>query len=119
MHYSVVRQSAVRQSAMQPIAAAALVPIDDETMELRGLVVANSHRGQGLAKLLVSYMLDRAQQDGRRLVCITRHPVFFRRFGFRNASLSWLEHQPQRRLGLGAPKHAARVAMALEHTALN
>jgi len=95
-----------------PVAAGALVDVDASTSELRGLVVSRAARGQGLASLMVSHLVEQARLDGRRMVCVTKCPDFFEKLGFRHTAPRWLEQDPHRRLGLGARTPSARVAMA-------
>lgn len=92
--------------------AGALVEVDASTVELRGLVVSQTHRGRGLATLLVSHLLECTQSSGRRMVCVTKNPRFFQKFGFQQTAPRWLEHDPQRRIGFGARTPSPRVAMA-------
>lgn len=93
-------------------AVGSLQEVDGHTVELRGLTVSPRKRGHGLAALLLSHLLDRARDAGMRMVCVTKNPAFFERFGFRHTAPHWLEHDPHRRLGLGARTPSARVAMA-------
>jgi len=92
-------------------AAGALVEFDASTVELRGLVVGRNHRGQGLATLLVSHLLQCAHDSGRRMVCVTKNPRFFQKLGFQHTAPRWLEHDPRRRIGFGARTPSPRVGM--------
>ncbi len=92
------------------VAAGSLSEVGTGDVELRGLVVAPDHQGLGLAASIVRHLMTRATASGRRLVCITKSPEFFAKFGFRRTAPTWLE--PQRRLGRGDRAPTQRVAMA-------
>jgi len=77
------------------IAAGSLQPIEGDRLELRGIVVHPEHRGEGLASRIVEALTQRAEALHKDLVCVTKSPDFFARFGFTSVQLNWLS--PQRR----------------------
>lgn len=108
------RYEVARDPSGTPIAAGALVDVDDNTTELRGLVVHRDHRRRGLASSVLCALLERAHDTGKRMVCVTKRPQFFRKFGFRDTAPGWLVHEPQRLLGTAPPGAPKRVAMAAQ-----
>ena len=73
------------------IAAGSLQPIEgSRRAEIRGLVVAESHRGQGLASRIVEHLCRIAADRQLDVVCITTSPGFFERHGFEGVAPDWL-----------------------------
>lgn len=91
------------------IAAASLQLVSDSRAEIRGLVVDRTWRGRGLANLLVEDLLERARRSGREVVCVTRKPSFFARFGFEYTFPSWLA--PDRHVTAESADADPRVCM--------
>ncbi len=96
----------------RPVAAGSLTEVGSRDVELRGLVVDPDHQGQGHAGAIVRHLMKRASSTGKRLVCITKSPEFFAKFGFQPTAPVWLELEPQRRIGRGNRVPTQRVAMA-------
>jgi len=93
------------------IATAALRRVDGRSDELRSLAVDPGYRGQGLGERLVACLSGNADRRGRRLLCVTLYPDFFRRQGFSGGRLSSLPAKSQRGARVnGRP----RVAMVKE-----
>ena len=79
------------------VAAASLTPVADQRSEIRGLAVDPRFRGKGLARQLVSSLVDAAAERGHETVCVTTSPDFFGRLGFARVHPFWLDLQPARR----------------------
>jgi len=75
------------------IAAGALQQVRDDRLELRGIVVHPNHRGTGLASRIVAALVRRAERFEKDLLCVTKSPAFFERFGFVETRLDWLPPQ--------------------------
>lgn len=90
------------------VAAGSLQTVDDRRAEIRGLTVAEGHRGQGLASGIIKTLMRIAEQRALEILCVTRKPEFFRRFGFHATPPDWLTSERR----LGATQTAERVAMA-------
>lgn len=73
------------------IAAGSLQPLYRGKVELRGLAVADACRGHNLGRAIVENLIARAAARGQEILCVTRTPGFFRRFGFRDTLPAWLE----------------------------
>lgn len=66
---------------------AALEIFTDSLGEVRSLVIADAHKGQGLGKLLVERVIVEAKAIGlTRLMALTYVPAFFHKLGFRSVS---------------------------------
>jgi len=74
------------------VAAGSLQRVDPRSplAEIRGLIVAESHRGQGLASRVVRALLDEAERRGLTPVCVTKKPAFFARLGFDETPPVWV-----------------------------
>lgn len=107
--------SLVHDAAGELVAAGSLQVVDEARVEIRGLTVREDHRGLGLASRVVRELLDRAALDGRSVVCVTKKPEFFARFGFRACPATWVD--AGRNL---APRGSSvpRVGMVVEPTRL-
>lgn len=100
----------VRDERGEIVATGSLQPVDARRAEIRGLYVAPSARGKGVAKVLVRLLQGDARRQGREVVCVTKKPGFFRRLGFHATPSTWLDSQrravptdgPQR-VGMKAP----------------
>ncbi len=79
----------------RPVAAGSLQPNPDLSYEVRGLVVDETAQGQGLGRRVMDHLVATADRRGADLVCVTRVPQFFARFGFMETTPDWLP--PQRR----------------------
>lgn len=90
------------------VAGGSLQEIGDGRAEIRGLFVAPSHRGVGLAAAIMGQLLDQARTRALEVVCVTRKPGFFERFGFREAPPTWVgaaRHlTPHEETGQDAPR---------------
>jgi len=95
------------------VAAASLQTVDDRRAEIRGLTVAESHRGQGLATELVRTLMRIAERRDLETLCVTRKPDFFARLGFHATLPNWLKSE--RRLS-PVKANNVRVAMAAPPT---
>ena len=84
---------------------AALRPLDEQRVELRGLCVDAEWRGYRLGHRLLKRAIARAQARGLRLVCVTRIPAFFRAHGFAPMPLDRIPAKS------GVPQSPERVAM--------
>lgn len=69
------------------VACVALRDLQDGRGELRSLAVHADYRGFGLGRRLVQQTIHRARARGLDLVCVTTHPAFFERLGFRTVPL--------------------------------
>lgn len=78
-----LHSTAVVRTDGRVVASASLRALDKGTCEIRGLIVSKKWRGFGLAERLVRRLIRQARRSGRGLICVTRHPDFFRRYGFR------------------------------------
>lgn len=83
--YSQVRDYSVYRQDEGPIIAVAALHVSwDDLGEIRSLVVAPEHQGQGLGSRLVESCLQEARTLGlRRIFVLTASPKYFQRFGFR------------------------------------
>ena len=91
------------------VAAGSLQRVDRRRAEIRGLTVAEGQRGRGLASPVIRTLMRIADRRGLDIVCVTRKPEFFARFGFHATPPDWL--QVERRLSpVKAPER--RVAMS-------
>ncbi len=77
------------------IAAGSLQEVAGDRVELRGIVVAPHRRSEGLASRIIDALIRRAERLEKDLLCVTKSPSFFTRFGFETTRLDWLS--PQRR----------------------
>lgn len=111
-HYRVVRDSFGSLAG-----AGSLRPLDERRAEIRGLVAAPEWRGAGVASALMDSLLQWARERELDVVCVTRKPEFFRRFGFTETTPSWVD--PRRTLvdstcpALHAKASEPRVGMVL------
>ncbi|MFH0794234.1 MAG: N-acetyltransferase [bacterium] len=65
------------------VACTALHVMWEDLAEIKSLVVAESHQGQGLGQLLVDRVLREANELGiRRVFALTFKPKFFEKIGF-------------------------------------
>lgn len=113
------RFRALRDVEGRPVACGAVVPLDDERVELRGIAVMPTHRGEGLGARVVDGLVDLAEADGHQVMCVTRCPSFFRRLGFRRlgfgpAAPSWLNRRRQLVDGDGRCAMARPMPVALD-----
>jgi len=92
------------------VGTAAVRPIDGERAELRGLAIKPTCRGRGLGKVLVGRAVLRALGAGKRLVCVTRRPDFFRELGFSEIPLDTIPSK--KNCCVAADCGRPRVAMA-------
>jgi len=93
------------------VATGALLPAGPGRAELRSVAVSPDWRGLGLGRRLVRAVMEIARREGRRVLCVTLEPRFFRRLGFRRVPLASLPAKPEREdVVEGRP----RVAMAWE-----
>lgn len=84
----------VRDRDDRVVASAALTDLDEQRLEVRGVAVHPDARGRGLATRLLRHLLSDPEAAGREVVCITRRPGFFARFGFRETAPVWVpEHR--------------------------
>jgi N-acetylglutamate synthase-like GNAT family acetyltransferase len=90
------------------VGAASLQPQSGGRAELRGLTVTPEWRGCGIAGALVNEVIDAAERSSLDVLCVTRFPDFFGRFGFRETAPRWIDH---RRRSIPAARHERRVAM--------
>lgn len=107
-HYRVVRTPEGRI-----VGAGSLQPLPRRRAEVRGLTVARGWRGHGIARTLLHDLIERAERQGLEVVCVTRSPDFFARFGFHDTSPSWLDthhrrsiptnEQAKRRIAMSRP----------------
>jgi N-acetylglutamate synthase-like GNAT family acetyltransferase len=75
----------------QIVASGSLQPVDGVARaEIRGLVVAPSYQGQGLAGKFVTFLQDRAAKRGIDVVCVSTSPGFFEKQGFSTTPAHWL-----------------------------
>jgi amino-acid N-acetyltransferase len=83
--YSQVRDYSVLREDEGPIIGVVALHVSwDDLGEIRSLVVAPEHKGQGLGRRLVESCLEEARQLGlRQVFVLTASPNFFARFGFR------------------------------------
>lgn len=85
------------------IAAGSLQDVDEQRVELRGIVVRSTWRGSGIASKLLQMLLRQAQEDGKTPFCITGKPDFFARFGFAHNDAvrrrDWPRERPDRAPG--------------------
>ena len=73
------------------VACAALEIFTEDLGEIRSLVVAETHKGQGLGKMLVDHITIEAKRLGlRRLMALTYVPQFFHKLGFKTVSKGML-----------------------------
>lgn len=93
-------------------ATGSLQPVDDLRTEIRGLFVAASQRGRGLASIVVRILEGDARRQGREVVCVTKKPEFFRKLGFRATPATWLDSQRRNVGGSGAIRVGMRAAPA-------
>lgn len=113
-HYLVTKDAADKI-----IGAGALMPLNNNLAEIRGVVVAQSERHSGIATRIVEHLLSWADSSDLDAVCVTRKPEFFRKFGFRETNPAWLDLQRKPKSALRIPSNsthrqlAPRVAMAL------
>ena len=82
-----------KDQSNQLVGAVALRCIDDYSTEVRGLAVASGWRGCGVASVLVEDALELAAQMEKEVVCVTRKPMFFERFGFRETFPTWFDQK--------------------------
>jgi|UniRef100_A0A7C3WS27 amino-acid N-acetyltransferase len=83
--YSQVRDYSVYRKDEGPIIGVAALHVSwDGLGEIRSLVVAPEHQGQGIGSQLVRSCLEEARQlELRQVFVLTASPEFFQRFGFR------------------------------------
>ena len=72
----------IRDQRGRVVATISMQFIDNETLELRGVAVAKAMRGCGLAGKLVEASLAEISECNLTVVCATKEPGFFARFGF-------------------------------------
>jgi len=73
----------VIETQSQVIGCGALEVFTDELVEIRSLMIENSHSGQGYGQLLVEHLIDETRTRGfRRLFALTYVPEFFHKHGF-------------------------------------
>ncbi len=101
-----LHSTAVVRTDGRVVASASLRALDKGTCELRGLIVSRKWRGFGLAERLVKRLIRQARRSGRGLICVTRHPDFFRRYGFRRVPRKGED-------GMSRAKPGTRVEMVL------
>lgn len=77
------------------VAAGGLQEVREERLELRGIVVHPDHRGEGFASRIIASLVQKAERLEKDLLCVTKSPSFFTRFGFVETRLDWIP--PQRR----------------------
>jgi N-acetylglutamate synthase-like GNAT family acetyltransferase len=80
----------IRDDDGSVIAASSLQTLSEDRAEIRGLVVDPEWHGRGLANILIEDLLDQARSEGREVVCVTRKPSFFQRYGFQYTFPTWL-----------------------------
>jgi len=69
------------------VGAGALHVMWEDLAEVRSVVVANHVRGDGVGKLIVEALLERAKTFGiKRVFCLTFEVDFFGKFGFQEIS---------------------------------
>lgn len=106
-HYRVVR------TAGGAIAGAASSrPIAKGRAEIRGLTVAPTWRNHGIARALVRDLIEDAERNDMDVVCVTRSPDLFAKFGFHETPPTWLDHH--RRSTWTSEPSERRVAMSRE-----
>ncbi len=104
-HYRVIRAP-----SGDLIGAGSLQPLACGRLEIRGLVVHRDWRKSQLATSLMKSLLLEARRRGIDIVCITRRPSFFRRFGFNETSPTWLDARRRQVSGKQGPPIAASVS---------
>ena len=73
--------------ADQLIACGSLEHFTDELAEVRSLMVAESHKGSGIGKIIVEDLIDIAKKrQVSRLMALTYVPAFFHKLGFTTVS---------------------------------
>lgn len=72
----------IRDQRGRVVATISMQFLDRDTVELRGVAVARSMRGCGLAGKLVQTSLAEISDCHLTVVCATKEPGFFARFGF-------------------------------------
>jgi N-acetylglutamate synthase-like GNAT family acetyltransferase len=92
------------------IGAASLQPQSSGRAEVRGLTVASAWRGHGIAAALLTELIGEADRSSLDVVCVTRFPDFFSRFGFRETPPDWIDHHHRRSAHPARPK-GPRIAM--------
>lgn len=80
----------IRNDEGKVIAAGSIRDLEGERAEIRGLAVHPEFRGRGLADKVVERLLDESRARNRNMVCVTRKPSFFERFGFQKTFPTWL-----------------------------
>lgn len=101
----------VRSDDGDLVGAASLRPISKGRAEIRGLTVATSWRNRGIARALIQDLIREADRLDLDVVCVTRTPDLFVRFGFQETSPSWLDHRRRSPTPVSAPT-SRRVAMS-------
>lgn len=81
--YRHLRDFYVVESSGEIVACGALEIFTDTLAEVRSLVVAQNHKGQGFGRLLVEKLLTETQSLGlKKLMALTYVPEFFHKMGF-------------------------------------
>jgi len=105
-HYHVARSA-----DGEIVGAASIQPAGRARAEVRGLTVAPSWRGRGVARALLGRLIERAERSGADLVCMTRSPELFLKFGFLETAPHWTD--PRRRpCGPAEKPDSPRIAMS-------
>jgi len=78
----------VDETRGEPVAAALVIDLDDNTAELRAVAVAEHAQGTGIGTRIVTEVCDRLRVEGKRIVVGTassgtRQLAFYQRLGFR------------------------------------
>jgi len=97
----------------QVVGTASLFIYGTGLAEVRSLGVDHQHHGQGQGKALVQFMLQRAKElELRRLIVLTRVPLFFEKLGFSYTSKDSLPEKVMKDCDICPRKHACdEVAM--------
>lgn len=98
-----------RDASGDLVAAGSLQSVDPRRAEIRGLTVAEGHRGRGLASAVIRTLMQIAERRSQDILCVTGKPEFFARFGFHATPPDWL--QAERRLS-PVKAREPRVAMS-------
>ncbi|RCU45096.1 MULTISPECIES: argininosuccinate lyase [Corallincola] len=104
---------AVAEQENQVIGCASLYIYGTGLAEIRSLGVERTQHGQGQGKALVQYMLQRGKElELKRLVVLTRVPMFFEKLGFTYTSKDQLPEKVMKDCDICPKKHACdEVAM--------
>ena len=73
------------------IGLGALITVQANTVELRGIAIANEYRQQKFANTLIDKLISHAKVKKLNLVCVTRLPTLFKKFGFVESIPFWLQ----------------------------